>query len=395
MTGALTLLRTPHPPAAIPIPEMTADQCLDVIIDTEKTIARAHANRTRALARFADLRPPTRPQAELADGAREEVAIEIGTSPHAAAGLILHARDLVTRLPTTMNALAAGEIDYRRALAMNDLTEVLSPEDAHRVELRVLAKGGRFNPSQFRQAIRYHVIKADPAAAEKRRQAARQQRDVTLMDGLDGMGHLTADLTADEAIAAHERIDQLARRVKTPDRTLGQCRADVFRDLILGKGSEHVQVRVNVTLPMTTLLGLNDHPGELSGYGPITAAHARELAQHATWRRVLTDPTGQVVEIGRRRYASPATTEFIRIRDRYCRMPGCNTPAGRAEIDHTLRHTDHGLSVRGNLAALCKHHNLMRERSDWELKQPEAGTLVFTSPDGRQYATEPEPYPEP
>jgi hypothetical protein len=70
------------------------------------------------------------------------------------------------------------------------------------------------------------------------------------------MGHLTADLTADEAIAAHERIDLLARRVKTPERTLGQCRADVFRDLILGKGGEHVQVRVNVTVPMTTLLSV-------------------------------------------------------------------------------------------------------------------------------------------
>jgi len=40
-------------------------------------------------------------------------------------------------------------------------------------------------------------------------------------------------------------------------------------------------------------------------------------------------------------------------------------------------------------------HHLMRERSDWELEQPEAGMLVFTSPEGRQYVTEPEPYVEP
>ncbi len=75
----------------------------------------------------------------------------------------------------------------------------------------------------------------------------------------------------------------------------------------------------------------------------------------ATWRRVLTDPVGQVVEIGRRRFASPGTAEFVRIRDRFCRMPGCNTPAVRAEIDHTVRHADDGVSVVGNLAALCKH----------------------------------------
>jgi hypothetical protein len=60
---------------------MTADQCLDVITESEKTIARAQGNRTRALARFAELRPPTRKYAELADGAREEVAIEVGISP--------------------------------------------------------------------------------------------------------------------------------------------------------------------------------------------------------------------------------------------------------------------------------------------------------------------------
>jgi hypothetical protein len=395
MTGALTLLRTPHPPAPIPITDMTADQCLDVITASEKTIAQAQGNRTRALARFAELRPPTRTYAELADGAREEVAVEVGISPQAAAVQLLQARDLATRLPATVDALAAGEICYRRAVAMLDCTEVLSPADAGRVERRVLAYGARVNPSRFRDAIRYHVIKVDPTAAEKRRREARQQRDVTLMSGLDGMGHVTADLTAEEALAAHQRIDLLARRVKTPERTLGQCRADVFRDLVLGKGGENVAVRVNVTVPMTTLLGLNENPGELSGYGPITAAHARELAEHATWRRVLTDPVGQVVEIGRRRFASPGTAEFVRIRDRFCRMPGCNTPAVRAEIDHTVRHADDGVSVVGNLAALCKHHNLMRERSDWELEQPVAGMLVFTSPEGRRYATEPEPYVEP
>jgi hypothetical protein len=42
-------------------------------------------------------------------------------------------------------------------------------------------------------------------------------------------------------------------------------------------------------------VGLNEHPGELSGYGPITAAHARELARHATWRRVLTQGNGKII----------------------------------------------------------------------------------------------------
>jgi uncharacterized protein DUF222 len=331
---------------------MSASQCLDVIVDAEKTIARAEAEKARALARFAALRPATRRGAELADGAREEVAIEIGVSPQAAVSQILQAQRLVNRLPATVAALSVGEIDFRRALAMSDLTDVLSAEDALRVERRVLANGRRFNPGRFRDAIRYHVIKADPASAEKRRKAARECREVTHMAGFDGMGHLTADLTADEALAAHRRIDLLARRVKTPERTLGQCRADVFMDLVMGKCSDHLKVQVNVTVPMTTLMGLNEHPGKLSGYGPITAEHARELAEHAVWRRLITDPAGQVLEPSRRRFASARLREFIQLRDRTCRLPGCNTPAERCQIDHTVRHADHGANSPGNNAAL-------------------------------------------
>ncbi len=146
---------------------------------------------------------------------------------------------------------------------------------------------------------------------------------------------------------------------------------------------------------MTTLLGLNEHPGELSGYGPITAAHARELAEHAVWRRVITDPIGHVVEASRKRHASPALRDFIELRDRTCRLPGCPVPAERSEIDHTIRHVHHGANSPENTAALCKHHNLMRERSAWTLTQPIPGTLTFTSPEGRTYTTTPEPYPEP
>jgi hypothetical protein len=47
---------------------------------------------------------------------------------------------------------------------------------------------------------------------------------------------------------------------------------------------------VSVIVPITTLLGLDEHPGELVGYGPIPAPLAREIAAEGTWRRLLTDP---------------------------------------------------------------------------------------------------------
>jgi len=34
--------------------------------------------------------------------------------------------------------------------------------------------------------------------------------------------------------------------------------------------------KINLTIPLATLLGLADHPGEATGFGPIDAALARD-----------------------------------------------------------------------------------------------------------------------
>ena len=55
---------------------------------------------------------------------------------------------------------------------------------------------------------------------------------------------------------------------------------------------------INLTVPLTTLLGLTDHPGEAAGYGPIDADLARTLAAQATgnpattWCITITDQNG-------------------------------------------------------------------------------------------------------
>jgi hypothetical protein len=331
----------------------------------------------------------------FADGAAEEVAVEVGISPDAALSRLVEARDLVSRLPRTVDALEAGEIDVRRARAMNDCTDVLSAEEAGLVERKVLAVGPRPNPSKFRDAVRYHVRSVNPEAAELRRQRAVKQRDVVQYDLEDDMGQVTATLPAPQARLAMDRIDQLARRVKDPGRSRAQCRADVFFDLIMGEHQDRVPIQLNVTVPWNVVAGFSQEPGVLSGYGPITAEHVRELAKQAVWRRILTDPAGQVIEASRKRYASAELREFLRVRDRTCRLPGCNVPAERCEVDHSVRHEHHGANAPDNTAALCKKHNLMRERSGWDLEQPEPGKLVFTSPEKRKYVTVPEPYPEP
>jgi len=58
---------------------------------------------------------------------------------------------------------------------------------------------------------------------------------------------------------------------------------------------------VHPKVRLTTLLGLDELPGELTGWGPITAAHARELVADlgsAQWRWTLVNAAGQHLRTG-------------------------------------------------------------------------------------------------
>ncbi|HEX2821142.1 MAG TPA: hypothetical protein VHO07_13390, partial [Streptosporangiaceae bacterium] len=62
--------------------------------------------------------------------------------------------------------------------------------------------------------------------------------------------------------------------------------------------------RINLTIPLTTLLNLAERPGELSGLGPVDPALARDLARAAaanpktTWCLTVTDEQGHAIGHG-------------------------------------------------------------------------------------------------
>jgi hypothetical protein len=129
----------------------------------------------------------------------------------------------------------------------------------------------------------------DPASAEQRTQRAREDRSVRVADAGDGMAWLTALLPAEQALACWQRVDEAARMAPAEDaRTVEQRRADVLVDAVLGGLSGglpaqhglHPNIRVIVSLE--TLAGVEDEPGWLEGYGPVTADTARALAADRT-----------------------------------------------------------------------------------------------------------------
>jgi hypothetical protein len=167
---------------------------------------------------------------------------------------------------------------------------------------------------------------------------------VRVTDAGDGMVWFSALLAAEHAHACLQRVDAAARMAPREDeRTLEQRRADVLVDAILSGlsgelPSRHgLQPNIGVIVSLETLAGVEDEPGWLDGYGPITADTARALAadQTGTWRRLVIDPIfGQVIDYGTTRYRPPShLAELVIARDGTCTFPPCNRPARSCDLD--------------------------------------------------------------
>lgn len=372
----------------------TVSESLDAVVAWERLIAHAQAAQLRAIARFAALRPG--PDAE--ELAAYELAAELQLSQAAAGNRLTLAQVLTERLPATLEALSRGEIDLRKAQAVCDETRSLTAEQAAEVEAAVLAKAAQRDVSTigwWRAALRREVLRADPGGAQRRHEAMKAERRVVVTPIADGMAELWALLPAPEAQAILTRLDTLAREAGG-DRTMDQRRADCLVDVLLGRGKpgEGMGVEVQVTVAASTLLGLDDHPAELAGYGPISAEMARELAADARWRRLLTDPaTGALKEVSRTTYRPPkALADHVRARDRHCVFPGCRQPAARCDLDHGVPFPE-GETSATNLAPICRRHHIAKTRGGWRVSHTGLGVFAWTSPTGRRYMVRPEPYP--
>jgi len=378
------------------------------------------AIKARYLAEFAQLRPSgdglhRHPDATIANSTRgvqvsefagDEIAVELGISRNAACRELATALSVTTHLTNTLAALQAGQINPVKAQIICETTAGISNEIAVGVQNQVLPKAPRLTPGQLRSLINRTIAALDTDGVQQRHTEAMAQRRVILTPAPDGMAELWALLPADKATALYQRITKLAHTAKTPDDTRGidARRADVLADMpgTIDKASPTPEevgnssatgVQLHVTVSAGTLLGLDDQPGYLAGYGSISAAMSRQLAADATWRRILADPiTGQLLDYGRTTYRPPvALADHIRARDATCRFPGCRQPARSCDIDHVTAYDRGGTTSPNNLATLCRHHHRLKHHAGWSLTGNPNGTLTWATPTGRQHNSTPEP----
>ena len=318
---------------------------------------------------------------------------------------------LASSFTATAAALEAGAIDVQKARVVVDGCSSLDADTAVEVEAQALQRAGEQTTARLKQTVRRLAISADPVAAQRRCAKAKLERGVWLNPLDDGMAELSAVLDAAEAVNIYNVLTATARAAKKAGeepRTMAQLRADFlaapFIDAVeTGKlagaspgtlathGGNRGQL--HLTVPASVLLGISDAPGELVGYGPITAEVAREIAGDCTWRRVITDPVdGTMIAVDTDTYRPPAAlVRHIEARDGTCRFRGCALPSTRCHIDHSIAHPV-GRTCHDNLGPFCEHHHIFKHALDGayaHLKQPKPGVFVWTMPTGHSYTLTP------
>jgi hypothetical protein len=167
-----------------------------------------------------------------------EISCALGIGALSAAAKLGMAQDLDQRLTGTRAAMLAGVLDEYKARLIVRATRVLKTSDAAVVEAQVLPRAAKWSYNRLKSELARLVVAADPASASERHERARQRRTVSKQRCDDGMGTLTADLSADDlttvwnALDAHARTSQAYMgRAQGDDRTIGQRRADGLVDL--------------------------------------------------------------------------------------------------------------------------------------------------------------------
>ncbi|HEY2580146.1 MAG TPA: DUF222 domain-containing protein [Streptosporangiaceae bacterium] len=286
------------------------------------------------------------------------------------------ALDLADR-PAITAALESGRIDLAKARILVSMICPLQRVHADAVESAVLPLAPGLTTGELRAALLRAILAVDPDAARRRQEASQKDARVERWTEPEGTATLAGRyLPPAEVLAADKRLCAIAKSWKKQGAQGGMdlLRAHVYLALLLGQpvdtpplsllpaGSpvpadspvraEHaasgeepgahgrpgglppgglppaglrppgagtgvplppLMGEVNLTVPLKTLLGLADQPGEVAGFGPVHADTARRLAdamatnRDTRWGVIVTNQDGRAMGWGGNVRARPVS----------------------------------------------------------------------------------------
>jgi hypothetical protein len=408
----------------------SAGELVGVVEDTAREESMLMARRMSAVAALLWLRtneagdgPTADPGYALITGfarTSAEVGAAMNMSSKAAKDVVAAAEALDSRLPEVAKLLAAGKVDWATVALIVDRTELVDWGLMDQIDPSLaeqIGGWGCWSRKRIINAVDAAVIAADPDAAKERRVNADTERHISITKLPNGTARVRATLSAPAAALVDKRLSEMAKEVCHGDsRTIEQRRVDAWVALCEGRAlacdcadpdcpnqgadpnapATTSRFVINVIATAETITGNGDHPGYLENYGVIDAEQVRDLAENAALCE-LAEPT--VTEEQAARYQpTPSVERWVRCRGLTCSFPGCDRPAWRADIDHSVAFDRTNPAAGGptrpaNLDPKCREHHRLKTfhtgPDGWATRQHPDGTVVWTSPTGRTYRVAP------
>ena len=320
-----------------------------------------------------------------------EVALARGVSPSAGATLFTLMMGL-RALPAVRAAFGRGAISEATARAIVRETVNLDDDDAIIVDGELSDQVADLTPRRAAAVAREAVIRVDAEAAEERARAARAEQYVSYHPEPDGVGTLIVRGPAEQLLAAHQSLQAWADGLRSADdeRTSGQIMVDTLTERVTGVAhADGIDVNLSIVMPVEAFT-TDDVSAELLGHGPIPATLAEELATraHQTWyRRLFTDPAGDLVGLDRRRRRFTGNlATWVRTRDRNrCRQPYCSCRI--RDIDHITPYRAGGETTGDNAQGMCRRSHQLKELPGWRVRRQFDGGVAWTTPTGHTYTS--------
>jgi hypothetical protein len=387
---------------------LSDDQLIGVISAARRMEARTAWTQLAAVREFAARRPAGRDRGERQRGtfsifAADELSFAFRLTRQCAQDQIAYACQVAERLPQTFAALAAGRIHPVHVRIIEDETSILSEADAALADKILAAAAESKTFGELRAAAHRLVLRLDPDAARKRKEAARKEAHVRrFREDSGNAGMVARELPSDEVLASWQHVDQRAHDLRAAGMpgTLRELRVRAYLDLLQERDSRtgpagppdgtgeggpdwrggsgpgrdggpgrgpadsqdpgpSVAAHVTITVPAGTMLGQSQEPGEAGGFGLLDGQAARDLlaaaARHPSTRWCLTSlhPDGtaaahacaagrHLVPPGRAGPGPPADPARDLLRTLKARL----VPIARGHCDHSRAETGYKPSRR-------------------------------------------------
>ncbi|MBA2532264.1 MAG: hypothetical protein H0V23_09190 [Nocardioidaceae bacterium] len=174
-----------------------------------------------------------------------ELGLALGVAPLTAGVRVTTAITAMDHHPKLLALLGTGRVSMSGLRLAIKASDVLDPHQRNTVDAQLAEDvvADRLTPGMLERAATRRVLAVDPDAAVKRAAAARQDRRVSVIyNPLEGTGVLFARLRAEEALAVHSSLDARARgmRADGDERSLTNLMCDLLIEDVTGRPMRRV-----------------------------------------------------------------------------------------------------------------------------------------------------------